>query len=63
MSNFKPYWERHPLQLRLFALAMLIASPIVLPIFMLWSYRDEIYSEVAMNYRYILRLLTGELKP
>lgn len=63
MSNFKPYWARHPLQLRLFALVMLVTSPITLPAFLLWSYREEIYSEVAMNYRYILRVLTGEWKP
>lgn len=63
MSNFKPYWTRHPLQLRLFSLVMLLTSPMTLPIFLLWSYREEIYSELAMNYRYILRVLTGEWKP
>lgn len=44
MSQFKPYWMRHPHQLRAFSLVMLAIMPVVLPLFglfaMLSQWRD-----------------------
>lgn len=59
----RPYWKRHPYQLRFFELMMLITLPISLTAFLLISYHEEIAQEVKDNIIQIWRVFTGKEKP
>lgn len=59
----RPYWKRHPYQLRFFALMMLITLPISLTAFLLIAYHEEIAQEVKDNIIQIWRVFTGKEKP
>lgn len=63
MSNFKPYWTRHPVQLRIFALLFLLTFPITLTPILIFAYWDEIYGAFKMNIRLTWKVITGEWKP
>jgi hypothetical protein len=51
MSAVRPYWLRHPIQLRIVAAVVLVALPVMLPIIAAITYRREIAAEVAAQYR------------
>lgn len=59
----RPYWKRHPYQLRFFALMMILTLPISLTAFLLIAWYEEIWDEVRDNIRQIWRVFTGKEKP
>lgn len=61
MSNFRPYWTRHPHQLRMAAFLCLITVPIFLPILMAWLHRWEILETFGAAYRELWWCLTHKL--
>lgn len=59
----RPYWKRHPYQLRLFELMMLLTLPISLTAFLLIAWYEEILDEVRDKIRQIWRIFAGKEKP
>ncbi|WP_416052776.1 hypothetical protein [Cupriavidus basilensis] len=51
MSHFRPYWTRHPHQLRIAAFLCLITVPVWLPIVMLWLGRWEVVEWLAAAWK------------
>jgi hypothetical protein len=58
MSDLRKYWQRHPIQLRALAAAMLVMLPVWLPILALWTFRREIAEEFKIHYRECWSLAT-----
>lgn len=59
----RPYWKRHPGQVRIIALLLMITAPISLTAILLFAYRDEIYTAVAENLAQLWRITIGKEKP
>lgn len=57
MSSVRPYWLKHPIQLRIVAASILIALPVALPIILAIAYRREIIAEISNQYRQTYRAL------
>jgi hypothetical protein len=57
----RKYWQRHPMQMRVIALALLIAIPVTTPLFAVFIYWREIIATFADQYRDAWRaLVRGE---
>lgn len=51
MNHVRPYWNRHPLQLRIVAFIALLFVPVWLPVTALLVYWQEVAQEVKAQYR------------
>lgn len=61
MSTYRPYWLRHPHQLRMMSFLCLITVPIWLPVIMAWLYRWEVLEGVREIYRELWQGVTHNL--
>lgn len=57
MSNLRPYWKKHPVQMRVFAAALLPLSPVVVPVLLLVAYHKEVGAEFCYVVRQLWRAL------
>jgi hypothetical protein len=58
MSTLRKYWQRHPVQLRILALLVMLVLPVYLPIVALIQFHREIVEEIVYQYRECWSLAT-----
>lgn len=61
MSTFRPYWMRHPHQLRAFSFVMMFAAPIMVPVLALWAARWDLLECFTGVYRDLWQGLTHRI--
>lgn len=57
----RPYFKRHPYQLRIAALLVLLVSPILLPLMIVWAHRRDFTDCVKESWKF-LTAPTGDNK-
>ncbi|MBU9632048.1 hypothetical protein KTE60_22445 [Burkholderia multivorans] len=50
MSALRPYWQRHPIQLRMSAVVALVFLPLILAVIAAWCQHDEIARTLRRGY-------------
>lgn len=62
-DNYRPYWKRHPIQMRATAILMLIAAPILVPLVLLAAHWETIWREVAGTVKEIWNVVRTTMPP
>lgn len=61
MESFRPYWIRHPHQLRVFSLLMMVLAPVLCPLIGMWGARYEIGEAIEGIYSELWQGLTHRI--